>query len=78
MGRDMARRKRFATQVNAKVLAAVRKLAEREGRQIQDLVDEALVDLLSKRRFGKPRSQVMEAYQRSHGRYGELYKKLAQ
>jgi uncharacterized membrane-anchored protein YjiN (DUF445 family) len=74
----MATREKFATQVNAKTLAAVRKLAEKEGRQIQALVDEALVDLLEKRRLGKPRSHVMEAYQRSHGRYGELYKKLAQ
>jgi hypothetical protein len=74
----MAAREKFATQVNAKTLAAVRKLAEKEGRQIQALVDEAFVDLLEKRRLGKPRSHVMEAYQRSHGRYGELYKKLAQ
>lgn len=74
----MARREKFATQANAKILAAVRKLAEKEGRQIQALVDEALVDLLEKRRLGKPQPHVMETYQRSHGRYGELYKKLAQ
>jgi hypothetical protein len=34
-------RKKFTTQVDAKVLAAVRDLAEKEGRQIQSLVDEA-------------------------------------
>lgn len=72
-----ANREKFATQVNAKTLAAVRKLAEKEGRQIQALIDEALADLLEKRKSGKPRSHVMEAYQRSHARYSELYKKLA-
>ena len=71
-------RKKFATQVNAKTLAALRRLAEKEGRQLQALVDEALADLLEKRRTGRPRTHVMDAYQRSHARYGELYKKLAQ
>ncbi len=71
-------REKFATQVNAKTLAAVRRLAEKEGRQLQALVDEALTDLIEKRRLGRPRAHVMDAYQRSHARYGELYKKLAQ
>jgi hypothetical protein len=72
-----ASREKFATQVNTKTLAAVRRLAEKEGRQIQALIEEALTDLLEKRRLGKARSHVMDAYQRSHDRYGELYKKLA-
>jgi len=71
-------REKFATQVNAKTLAALRRLAEKEGRQLQALVDEALADLLEKRRTGRPRTHVVDAYQRSHARYGELYKKLAQ
>ena len=73
-----ANREKFATQVNAKTLAALRRLAEKEGRQLQALVDEALADLLEKRRTGRPRTHVMDAYQRSHARYGDLYKKLAQ
>ena len=73
-----AAREKFATQVNAKTLAALRRLADKEGRQLQTLVDEALADLLEKRRIGRPRTHVMEAYQKSHARYGELYKKLAQ
>jgi hypothetical protein len=32
-------REKFATQVNSKVLKAVRALAEKEGRQLQALVD---------------------------------------
>jgi hypothetical protein len=74
----MPAREKFATQVNSKTLAAVRRLAEKEGRQLQSLVEEALSDLLEKRRTDRPRSHVMEAYERSLARYGEVYKKLAQ
>jgi hypothetical protein len=74
----MATREKFATQVNAKTLAAVRRLAEKEGRQLQVLVEEALNDLLEKRQHNRPRSHVVEAYRRSLAQYGEVYKKLAQ
>jgi hypothetical protein len=40
-------REKFTTRVDTGVLAAVRKLALEEGRQIQALVDEALSDLVS-------------------------------
>lgn len=71
-------REKFATQVDGELLAKVRTLASEEGRQIQSLVDEALADLLEKRRQGRPRKHVMAAYQASHERYGELYEKLAE
>jgi hypothetical protein len=47
-------RQKFATQVNADILSAVRAIAEQEGRQLQVLVEEALSDLIEKRRHGKP------------------------
>ncbi len=71
-------REKFATQVNAETLAALRSLARSEGRQLQALVDEALADLLDKRRQGRPRRHVMTAYRASHETFGELYKKLAE
>jgi hypothetical protein len=49
-----------------------------EGRQLQALVDEALADLIEKRRHIRPRAHVMAAYHASHGPYGDLYKKLAE
>ena len=39
-------REKFATQVNSEILAAVRSLAQSEGRQLQSLVEEALADLI--------------------------------
>jgi len=71
-------REKFATQVNSEILSTVRELAQREGRQIQALVDEALADLIEKRRRSSPRAHVMTAYQGSHARFGDLYKKLAE
>ena len=71
-------REKFATQVNSEVLAAVRTIAQNEGRQLQALVDEALADLIEKRKNTRPRPHVMGAYLASHEKYSDLYKKLAQ
>jgi hypothetical protein len=71
-------REKFATQVNSEVLSTIRALAEREGRQLQSLMDEALTDLVEKHNNSKPRPHVMGAYFASHERYGALYKKLAE
>lgn len=62
---------------NTLILSAVRAIAVQEGRQLQALVDEALADLIEKRRQAGPRPQVMAAHLASHDKYGELYKKLA-
>ena len=71
-------REKFATQVNSEILSAVRSLAEKEGRQLQALVDEALADLIEKHKNAKPRAHVMGAYLASHEKYGPLYRKLAE
>jgi hypothetical protein len=73
-----AAREKFATQVNSEILATVRALAEKEGRQLQALMDEALADLIEKHKKAKPRQHVMDAYTTSLERFGPLYKKLAE
>jgi hypothetical protein len=74
----VATREKFATQVDSEILSTVRGLARSEGRLLQALVDEALADLIEKRRQGRPRAHVMAAYQASHERFAPLYKKLAE
>ncbi|AMS29042.1 hypothetical protein [Aquidulcibacter sp.] len=69
---------KFATQVEVEKLAIVRELARKEGRLLQSLVDEALTDLLEKRRRSQARASIMEAYQSSHETFAPLYKKLAE
>jgi primosomal protein N'' len=71
-------REKFATQINSDILVTVRILAEKEGRQIQALVEEALADLIEKRKRSTPRPHVMAAYAASHKEYGPVYKKLAE
>lgn len=71
-------REKFATQVDTEILSALRDLAQSEGRQIQALVDEALADLIAKRKEGRPRPHVLAAYEASHETYAPLYKKLAE
>ena len=71
-------REKFATQVNADILSEVRAIAQQEGRQLQVLVEEALADLIEKRKQARPRAHVMAAYQASHERFAPLYKKLAE
>jgi hypothetical protein len=71
-------REKFATQVNSEILTTVRSLAQREGRQLQALVEEALADLIEKHKNAKPRAHVMGTYLASHEKYGSLYKKLAE
>jgi len=73
-----ASREKFATQVNSEILSAVRNLADKEGRQLQVLVEEALADLIEKRKKATPRAHVMGAYLASHDKYASLYKKLAE
>ena len=44
---------------------------------LQAWVDEALADLIEKRKNTRPRPQVLAAYHASHEKYAELYRKLA-
>ncbi|WP_353230342.1 hypothetical protein [Novosphingobium sp.] len=71
-------REKFATQVDTEILREVRDLARSEGRQIQALIEEALTDLVEKRKQARPRAHVMAAYQASHDTFAPLYKKLAE
>lgn len=65
------------TTINKTVLAALRDIGQREDRSISALIDEALADLVAKYRSDHPRVKVMTAYQQSHKRFSQLYRKLA-
>jgi hypothetical protein len=71
-------REKFATQVNSEILATVRTIAQHEGRQLQVLIEQALLDLIEKRKQQRPRANIMAAYQASHEKFAPLYKKLAE
>jgi hypothetical protein len=73
----MADRIKFATQLDPELLSAVRGLAQTEGRQIQSVIEEALADLIEKRRRAQPRRHVMAQYEASVRSFGALYERLA-
>jgi hypothetical protein len=70
-------REKFATQVDGEILAAIRKIAKDEGRQLQAVVEEALKAHIEQRAVSRPRADVLAAYKASLPRYAALYEKLA-
>lgn len=71
------RKVKFATQADPDVLAALRAVAAREGRQLQSLVDEALRDFLERRQGRKSRPRLADALEASLAQYDTLYRRLA-
>jgi len=72
-----ARLTKFATQADPKVLDEVRRIAQKEGKQLQAVIDEALRDFVEKRKRGKPRAEVLTAFGESLAEYDALYRELA-
>jgi hypothetical protein len=70
-------RQKFATQMDADLLRQLREYAKSEGRQIQSVLEEAVINLLKNRQGYKMRPDVMSAYQESLDRYSDLYEALA-
>ncbi len=68
---------KFATQADPQILAALRAMATREGRQLQALVDEALRHYIAEKEGQKPGRRVMEALEGSMSQYDALYRELA-
>ena len=70
-------REKFATQVDSSLLCELRQLAKTAGRQLQSLIEEALTDLIEKRKHERPRTHVMAAYRQSLEKRETLYRQLA-
>jgi hypothetical protein len=68
---------KFATQADPKVLEEVRRIAAKEGKQLQNVIDEALRDFIEKRKRGKPRPEVLTAFGESLSEFDALYRELA-
>lgn len=71
------KKEKFTTQVDKKILSTIKEIANDEGRQIQAIINEALCDLIEKRKSSNARPHVMNAYMNSHDKYKNLYEKLA-
>ena len=71
------KRKKLATQVEVGLLAEIRQIANRDGRQLQAVVEDAFRIYLEERKRTKPRVHVIAHYAGSHDRFASLYERLA-
>lgn len=71
-------RKKFATQMDSRLLKDLRDYAKAEGRQIQSVLEEAVEAFLKEKRGYVMRPDVRAAYEESLEQFDDLYKRLAQ
>ena len=70
-----AKRQKFSSQADPKLLAALRELARSDGRHFQAVLEDAMLDYIETRAQEKPRASVMAHFQASvakNRRLGEL------
>ena len=79
MGASMATaaREKFSSQAAPEVLAALRQIAEIQGRHFQAVLDEALRDYIDRQQKERPRRHVMTAFAASLQEFDSLYQELA-
>lgn len=70
-------REKFSSQAAPEVLAAMRKIADLQGRQFQAVLDEALRDYIDRHQDERPRRHVLAALASSVDEFDTLYRELA-
>lgn len=70
-------REKFSTQAAPEILSALQKIAESEGRPIQEILDEALREYIERKEKGQPRREAMDAFAQSLSEFDQLYRELA-
>ena len=69
-------REKFSTQMDARLLADLRRVAKNEGRQIQSLFEEAVESLLSERDKLRPSSDIISRTESIMDKYSEALEYL--
>lgn len=72
-----ATREKFSSQAAPEVLAALREIARKQGRQFQAVLDDALRDYIDRQRQARPRRHVLTAFADSVQEFEALYRELA-
>ena len=70
-------RKKFSTQMDAKLLADLRRVAKDEGRQLQSLFEEAVETLLSERDKLRPSTDVISRAESIMDKYSDALEYLS-
>ena len=69
--------RKYSSQADPDVLEAMKAIANRDGRQLQAVIGDAMREYLARRQQPAPRRNVLEAFQKSLKERDELYRKLA-
>ena len=69
--------RKYSSQADPDVLEAMKAIANRDGRQLQAVIGDAMREYLARRQQLAPRRNVLEAFQKSLKERDELYRKLA-
>ena len=70
-------REKFSSQASPEVHAALRQIAESQGRQFQAVLDEAMRDYIDRQQKERPRRHVMATFASSLAEFDSLYRELA-
>ena len=70
-------REKCSSQASPEVLAALRQIAESQGRQFQAVLDEAMRDYIDRQQRERPRRHVMATFASSLEEFDSLYRELA-
>jgi len=73
----MSSLRKFSSQAEPDVLAAMQELAAKEGRQFQAVLGDAMREYVARKCQQTPRRNVLEAFQESLKERDELYRLLA-
>jgi len=69
--------RKYSSQAEPEILDAMQAVADREGRQLQAIIGDAMREYLARRQQQAPRRNVLEAFHESLKERDELYRKLA-
>jgi len=69
--------RKYSSQAEPEVLEAMQAIAEREGRQLQEVLGEAMKEYLARQQQKAPRRNALEAFHDSLHEREELYRSLA-
>ena len=69
--------KKFSSQISPEVLEALKEVANREGRKLHAVLDEAFRDYLVKKGTLKPKELVMTYFEKSLQEFEPVYQGLA-
>lgn len=70
-------KEKFSAQADSEVLAAMREIAENQGRQLPDILEQAMRDYVDRYTKVRHRRKVVESFADSVREYDGLYRELA-